>query len=305
MHDRPNHGSAPGSVLHALIREPLFHFFVLGALIFAAYAWLAPQTAQVAAERDQVVVTPGRVQQLVHVFQRTWKRRPNADEFSRLIESYLQEEIYYREAVKRGLDKDDTLVRRRMQQKMRFLSEPNEAELQPTDAELEAYLKANRAAFRTEPRIAFEQVFLRADADRQTAGARARKLLADLEQASADIDPASLGDRTLLEPRYPLNPVSGIARSFGPDFADALSALPRKEWTGPVRSPFGLHLVRITAYQPGRDPPLSEIRDQVLKKWRAKKREDFIAAEYDRMRARYDVVLPFKPEDLPRKVSQK
>jgi len=109
----------------------------------------------------------------------------------------------------------------------------------------------------------------------------------------------------LLNHRYPLTAVSGIARNFGPDFADALSALPRKEWTGPVRSPFGLHLVRITAYQPGRDPPLSEIRDQVLKKWRAKKREDFIAAEYDRMRARYDVVLPFKPEDLPRKVSQK
>ncbi len=303
MHDRPNHGRVPGSVLHALIREPLFHFFVLGALIFAAYGWFAPQTAQVAAERDQIVVTPGRVQQLVHVFQRTWKRRPNADEFSRLIESYVQEEIYYREAVKRGLDKDDTLVRRRMQQKMRFLSEPSEEELQPSEAELQSYLEANRAAFRSEPEIAFAQVFVRSNA--VDASERAQSLLARLHAGPSDLDPASLGDQTLLDHRYPLTQLSGIARNFGPDFADALSALPRKEWTGPVRSPFGLHLVRITAYQPGRDPPLSEIRDQVLKKWRAKKREDFIAAEYEQMRARYDVVLPFKPQDLPRKVSQR
>jgi hypothetical protein len=305
MPDHPNDDGANGSVFRILIREPLFHFFCLGALIFAAYGRLAPQAAPVAQQRDTIVVTPGRVQQLVHVFQRTWKRQPNPDEFNRLIERYVQEEIYYREAVKRGLDQDDTLVRRRMQQKMRFLSEPSEEELQPTKAELQSYLEANRADFRTEPKIAFEQVFVRDEDEKNVATQRAQRLLKQLQDLPRQADPATLGDRTLLNHRYPLTAVSGIARNFGPDFAEALNGLPRKEWTGPIRSPFGLHLVRISAHQSGRDPPLSEIRDAVLKEWRADKREDFIAAEYEQMRARYDVVLPFKPQDLPRKVSQK
>jgi len=300
-----DHASEQRVFFRGLLREPLFHFFVLGALIFAAYGWLGPQTAPVAQHHDTIVVTPGRVQQLVHVFQRTWKRRPNAAEFNRLIESYVQEEIYYREAVKLGLDQDDTLIRRRMQQKMRFLSEPSEAELQPTEAELETYLKANREAFRTEPRIAFDQVFVRADTDHEAAESRARKFLGELQEGPGKADPASLGDRTLLDHRYRLTSVSGIARNFGPDFADALIKLPREEWTGPIRSPFGLHLVRITASTPARDPPLSQVRDTVLQKWRAKKRKDFIAAEYEQMRARYDVTLPLEPKIDPRKVSQK
>jgi hypothetical protein len=305
MSDHPNDDGAHGSVFRGLIHEPLFHFFVLGALIFGAYAWLAPQTAQVTAEREQIIVTPGRLQQLVHVFQRTWRRPPTQAEFNRLIESYVREEIYYREAVKLGLDEDDTVIRRRMQQKMQFLSEPSEAELQPTEAELESLLQANRAGFRAEPQIAFEQFFVRVDADLEAAEARARKLLGELQEGAGKADLASLGDQTRLDHRYRLTSVSGIARHFGPDFTDALTKLPREEWTGPIRSPFGLHLVRITAYAPGRDPPLSEVRDAVLQKWRAEKRDAFIAAEYERMREGYDVVLPFEPETGPRKVSQK
>jgi hypothetical protein len=286
-----------------LLREPLFHFFIIGASIFAFYAWVTPNTTQETEERDQIVVTSGRVEQLAQLFIKTWQRPPTASELKGFIDAFVKEEVYYREAIKLGLDRDDTLIRRRMQQKMVFLSEPGDEALAATDAQLDAYLKSNRAIFQVDPQIAFEQVFINPQLAGEPADARARTLLAKLRSAPADMDITALGDRTLLNHTNPLASLAGIARSFGQDFAEALTRLPREEWTGPVASPFGLHLVRITAYHEAHDPPLAEIRDAVLLKWRAEQREAFIAAEYERLRARYTVILPFEDEQAAQKTS--
>jgi hypothetical protein len=288
--ERPSHAA---STPLRILREPLFHFLIIGALIFAFHAWVTPKTAQETAYRDRIIVTSGRVEQLAQVFAKTWQRSPTTSELNGLIEAFVKEEVYYREATRLGLDRDDTLIRRRMQQKMVFLSEPGDEALQATDAQLQAYLEAKRAFFQVDPRIAFEQVFINPRAEGEPADARARTLLAKLRGAPADMDAAALGDRTLLDHATPLTSAAEISRSFGQDFADALTRLPRKEWTGPLRSPFGLHLLRITDYREAYDPPLADIREAVLLKWRAEQREAFIAAEYERLRAQYEVVLPF------------
>ena len=114
-----------------LIREPLVHFILIGALVFGTYALIGKNADEL---RDRIVVTEGRVQQIAQVFAKTWQRPPTPEELRGLVDAYIKEEVYYREALKLGLDRDDTLIRRRMQQKMEFVTEPSGELLVADDA---------------------------------------------------------------------------------------------------------------------------------------------------------------------------
>lgn len=145
------------TILTKILREPLTHFVLIGAAVFGLYALVA---GGVGDTRDTIVVTEGRVQQLAQIFAKTWQRQPTPEELRGLVDAYVKEEVYYREALKLGLDRDDTLIRRRMQQKMEFVTEPGDSLLAADDATLQAFLDANKSDFRVEPKVAFEQVFL-------------------------------------------------------------------------------------------------------------------------------------------------
>jgi len=281
------------TVLSKIVREPLVHFVLIGAAVFGLYALVAGD--ELDSARDRIVVTEGRVQQLAQVFAKTWQRPPSPEELRGLVDAYIKEEVYYREAIKLGLDRDDTLIRRRMQQKMEFMTEPSEDALAATDAELKAYLAAHRAEFRIEPKLAFEQIFINPERSEQPAAARIEKLLTEVSVAPNGADPRSLGDPTLLPRAMPLAPVSGIDRSFGQGFGAQLAQLPLNAWSGPVKSPYGLHLVRVTVRHEGYDPPLAEVRAAVERKWRDDKRDAFRKAEYERLRDKYEIVLPDAP----------
>lgn len=284
----------PMSVLSKVIREPLVHFVLIGAAVFGFYALMAGDGQE--DVRDRIVVTGGRVEQLAKVFERTWQRPPTPEELRGLIDAFVKEEVYYREALKLGLDRDDTLIRRRMQQKLEFLTEPNDEALQADDATLQTYLDANRATFRVEPKIAFDQVFLNPDKPGEAAPVRARKSLEVLKASEPGDVPADVGDPTLLQGSMKLSPLSLVARNFGDSLAAKLTDLPENEWAGPIESPYGLHLVRVIARVDGYDPALAEIRDVVKQKWRADKRDAFQDQAYDQLLSKYDVVLPAAPE---------
>jgi len=276
--------------LARIIREPIVHFLIIGAVIFALSAHFGGD--QQAAPRDRIVVTEGRVLQLAQIFTRTWQRPPRPQELRGLIDAYVREEVYYREALKIGLDRDDTLVRRRMQQKMEFMTEPGEDALAATDAELKAYLAANRAEFHVEPKLAFEQIFINPERSEKSAAARTEKLLKEVNNTPPGVDLRSLGDPTLLPLAMPLGSLSGINRNFGQEFGEQLAQLPLNVWSGPVKSPYGLHLVRVTEHRKGYDPPLAEVRAAVENKWRTAQRDAFRKAEYERLRDKYEIVLP-------------
>ena len=275
--------------LSKIVREPLVHFVLIGAGVFGLYALVAGEDEDSA--RDTIVVTEGRVQQLAQVFAKTWQRQPTAEELRGLVDSYVKEEVYYREALKLGLDRDDTLIRRRMQQKMEFVTEPEDEVLQPDDAALQTYLKENKEKFWVEPEIAFDQVFLNPDKSGEAAPVRAEQALAVLKAAGA-ATPSTLGDPTLLPARLPLSSLSSVARTFGDAFAANLTDLPENEWAGPIKSPYGLHLVRVTERVEGYDPELADVRDAVLQNWRTDTRDAFQAQAYDDLLAQYEVVLP-------------
>jgi hypothetical protein len=273
-----------------LLREPLLHFLLLGAALFALDAWLRPAAAPAAS--TEIVVTEPRIRSLAQNFQRTWQRPPTREELDGLVESHVREEVFYREALALGLDRDDAIIRRRLQQKMEFVSEEAAALAQPTDDELAAYLKANPDAFRTERRATFSQVYLDARKRAATLDADVKRLLDALNSPGAAPDPAKLGDTLmLLETRYENATQADLARLFGAAFADALVLQPVGRWTGPIASGYGIHLVRVDLVTPGGMPALADVRPLVEREWANARRLELAKAFYDKLRAKYTVTV--------------
>jgi hypothetical protein len=280
-----------------LLREPLVHFLLLGAALFALDAWLRPAAAPAAS--TEIVVSESRIASLAQNFRRTWQRPPTKEELDGLIESFVKEEVMVREALALGLDRDDAIIRRRLQQKMEFVSEEAAASVQPTDEDLARYLAANADAFRVEARVSFAQVYLDPRRRVATLAADAKRLLDALNGARSP-DPAQLGDRLLLlEPGYENAPQAEVARLFGADFAEALVKQPVGQWVGPIPSGYGAHLVRVDALVAGGTPKLDEVRPLVEREWANARRQELGKAFYDGLRAKYTIKVPMPAAARP------
>lgn len=282
----------------AILREPLVHFLLLGAALFFLDAWLRPTAAT--AANTEIVVSEARVRNLAQNFRRTWQRPPTREEIDGLIESHIREEVMVREALALGLDRDDSIIRRRLQQKLEFVSEEAAALAKPTDEELNAYLKANAEAFRSEPRVTFVQVYLDPRKRASTIDAEARRLLDSLNRAGTNVDPAKSGDRLLLlEARYENMPQAEVARLFGSAFAEALVKQPVGRWVGPIPSGYGVHVVRLEALQLGGTPALGDVRPLVEREWANARRQEVAKAFYDKLRAKYAIKVQMPEAGKP------
>jgi hypothetical protein len=272
-------------MLRRLVKEPLTHFLALALMIFVVYAVFYPSETQ---RTDRIVVTDSSIQQLASLFARAWQRPPSTSELKELIDDYVKEEIYYREALTLGLDKDDTIIRRRLRLKMEFLSNAEAEAAIPTDMELDAYLKANPGKFEIEPMMAFRQVYLSPERRGDKIDQDATAILAGL-LTNAAMDPDTLGDATLLPSDLLMTGKMSIVQMFGREFADALDKATTGQWTGPVKSAFGLHIVRVTERKTGRIPTLGEVRDIVVREWSIEKRKAIEEARFNQLLQRYQV----------------
>jgi len=214
-----------------ILTEPLLHFAVLGALLFIANGALSNSGS---GDRGEIVITQGQIEHLAAGFARAWQRSPAPEELTGLIRDQVREEVLYREAIAIGLDQDDAIIRRRLRQKMEFISDDLAAQAEPTDAELNAYLQAHPDAFRIEPRYTFRQVYLNPQQRGNHLQRDAAQLLAQLNKQDAKTDSAQLGDALMLEPAYVANSLSDITKQFGARFAARLSELTLKQWQGLV-----------------------------------------------------------------------
>ncbi len=183
---------------------------------------------------------------------------------------------------------------------MEFISEEAAALAKPTDEELNAYLKANAEAFRSEPRVTFVQVYLDPRKRASTIDAEARRLLDSLNRAGTNVDPAKAGDRLLLlEARYENMPQAEVARLFGSGFAEALVKQPVGQWVGPIPSGYGVHVVRLEALQPGGTPALDDVRPLVEREWANARRQELAKAFYDKLRAKYAIKVQMPEAGKP------
>ncbi len=270
-------------LLPRLLREPLLHFLAIGGLIFVLFAAMSEPGPE---PTDTVVVGPERIEQLARGFQAVWRRPPTDDELRAMIDDFVREEIYYREALALGLDRNDTVVRRRLRQKMEFLTDSGAEILEPVAGELEAHLLANEKTFRRGPRLAFEQIFLGQKPGQETITRSLSALRSD-----PVTDPSTLGKRTLLPAQLGLSPSEAVDGVFGKGFFERLAKLSPGVWAGPVASAYGVHIVRIGESLAARTPPLEEIRDNVLRDWKAAKARELRELHYARLREHYVVEI--------------
>ena len=273
-----------GSVLSRSLREPLLHFVLIGAALFGLYVWVNPEAAY---DEATIVVTEERMDLLKDRFERTWNRAPSAQEVDHMVDSFIIEEIFYRQALAMGLDDNDAIIRRRLRQKMEALVMETAELLEPSDQELQAYLEENAAVFQGDPQISFEQIYISTDAPAEQVARR----VAHVQQRLAAGLPVEEVTGSML-PRH-FTAVQGFAvdRRFGQGFAARLAALPVGQWSAPLASGLGLHLVRVSDYQPASMPALAEVRSQVKREWQNARRQTLETVVLDNLKANYTIIV--------------
>ena len=182
-----------------LFREPLFHFLILGVVIFVAHGLI---TRHQTDKPGEIVVTQGAVENLVTGFTRTWQRPPTEDELRGLVSDYIREEAAYREALALGLDRDDMIVRRRLQQKLEFLSDDLATRTQPSDADLQSFLQAHKGMFQTEPLISFRQIYFNPQLHGKNLRRDATRVLDHLRIQGSHESEIDAGDPFLLQQNF-------------------------------------------------------------------------------------------------------
>jgi peptidyl-prolyl cis-trans isomerase C len=278
------------------LREPLLHFLLLGAALFAAYGYLQRGAGGGEPSR-QVVLTLDELRQLDAYFESQWQRPPTPDEFRNLVEDKVQEEILYREALAMGLDKDDTIVRRRMAQKMRFLAEDVAAAHEPTTDELKAWFEKHRDTFALPSRVSFRHLYFSPDRRGKQARDDAAQALAQLAGQPEDAPlAATLADPFMFQDYYRDRAPDYLGKEFGPQFAQAVEKLAPGSWEGPIESGFGWHLVFVDTLIPGRVPEFEEIEPDVKTAWLGEQKALAWEKAYKDMRAKYTVLLPAPPD---------
>jgi len=281
-------------VLRRIFREPLLHFVLIGLSLFGLFAILNKDSA---GPGNQIAITRADIEQLHLLFQRQWQRPPTPEELQALIEGRIREEVLYREALAIGLDRDDTIVRRRLAQKIEFLVADTAVAAQPDEAALAAYFKSNHDRYREPARLGFTHVYFSQDRRGARAVADAEAVLKRL-QATKGIprNAAALGDRFMLAYDYANKGTDELARDFGQAFADVVEKLPVGKWSGPVPSGYGIHLVYVSAREDARIPPLATVRERVTADWLTDQRKSANERVYQRLRARYQITVADMPE---------
>jgi len=274
------------------LREPLLHFLLLGLVLFLAYAYMQRGRGGVESSK-QIALSLDDLRTMDMYFQSQWHRQPTPAEFQAMVEDKVREEVLYREALAMGLDKDDTIVKRRMAQKMQFLAEDVAAAHEPSTAELKAWFEKNSKKFALPSRYSFRHLYFSPDKRGKNTRDDAAKALTKIAGQPEDSKLAvSLADPFMFQDYYGDRAPSAIAKEFGPQFAVALENVKPGSWQGPIESGYGWHLVYVDTVIPGRIPAFEEMEPDVKTAWLGEQKQQAWQKAYQEMRAKYVVLLP-------------
>ena len=283
-----------------ILREPLLHFLLLGAAIFAAYSLMSRATSD---EPGKIVITQGRLASMMESFALVRQRPPTREEWEGLIRERVREEVYYREALALGLDKEDLIIRRRLQQKMEFVSDDIVVGAPPSDADLNAYLQAHPDSFRLPQLFSFRQVFLDPERHGEHLASDTAQLLSLLKQADSTTDIAALGDPFMLDHKFDALPASEVANQFGEKFAAKLAEILPGQWQ-PVESGYGMHLVLVSKRTEGGAAALADVRDAVRREWESARQLEAKERFYQELLKRYVVTIEQPAAETVKKVAE-
>lgn len=270
-------------LLRRVLTEPLLHFVLLGGLCFFLHRFV--QRGEVTSP-EQIVVDRERIAALAAEYERVWQRPPNDDDLRHMVDGWVRDEVLYREGLAAGLDTDDSIVRRRVVQKMKVLAEGMAVDV-PAESELRSWFEKHSKAYETEPTFSLKQVYFdpqKHAADLDAVVARARTVL----EAGAS---TPVGERTMLPSKLEEASASEVARTFGSQFVQSLSTLSEGHWEGPIQSGFGVHLVKLETRTPAGIPEFSRVRQAVERDFMRERTAQASEAFYRAARARYDVQI--------------
>lgn len=277
--------------IKSVVREPLLHFALIGLGLFIWYGAVAPESS----DGQQIIISQPIQIELARQFQATWSRPPTKIEMVGLINNYIRDEILYREGVAIGLEKNDTVIKRRLRQKLEVLIEEQGNSNPATDADLNAYLAKHADEFRKPAVLTFEQIYFNptdygSNLEQAVSAAETK-----LQKGSS---PENLGSSSMLPRNIKQLPADLVTREFGEKFSSSLLALPVGSWQGPVESGFGLHLVRVLERKEGYLPELNEVRQAVAREWENERRKNALETNYQRIKKDYDVIIESDSAEL-------
>jgi hypothetical protein len=240
-------------VIKKYLQEPLLHFLVLGGLIFLFYAYVNDGFTE---EEKKIVIPQAKIEQLTYIWQKKHMRKPTKEERQEMLEGEIYAEVMSREAVKLGLDKEDGIIRRRLVQKMTFVSANLSALLEPSEVELKAYLKAHQEAFMSERQISF-----------------------------------ILKNRVILEKSHSNMSEWEVSRSYGRAFAEKLFTLPVGVWSRDISMAYGKVDVLVSDKKEAKSLPFSVLKSRLKSAWQKEEQKKLEKSFYERVKKEYDITV--------------
>lgn len=275
------------SKLSTLLREPLFHFLLLGTGIFFFYAQFSASEEK---SDQQIIITKQKIDTLANAFIKARGRAPTAEEMQQQLEYNIREQVLYREAMAMGLDQDDTIIRRRLAQKMKYLFNDLSVVSKPSDAQLQKFIEENPSKFTIPEMLSFSQVYFDPKEHGDSLDEDAKVLLEKLRTGFIK-NSMDLGDRSLLPYDFNNERKSDIRSMFGDAFMQQAFRASKNTWEGPFHSAYGLHLIYIHKRTEAQLPPLSEIRDRVEREWMSFKQHEANEIFYQSMYQHYKIII--------------
>jgi hypothetical protein len=269
-------------------REPLVHFLLIGAVLFVGI--LAARSLQ----KPVVRIDAQELGQLAGYWSTQMQRDPTNEELQGIIHERVDEEVLAREALRLGLDKDDMIVRRRLAQKMTFASEDTANLPEPDEAALRAFFEKTKADYQAPPRVTFRHQFFNSDRGKDQALERAKAALGKVGAGQGD----PLGEPFLLPLSYSDASLIDLNKDYGQDFAGVLLTAPLNQWSGPIASAYGYHLIKVDSRISAKTPTLDEVRSDVLAAYQEQARKARNAAFLDGLRKKYRVEISGIPQTV-------
>jgi len=275
-------------LLKKWLREPLIHFLIIGAALFFLYGL---QNEGFDDQNKRIVFTKADINRLVFRWEKTRQRPPTQIELNGMIEQQIREQVMYREALAMGLDKNDSIVRKRLAQKVEFISADLAEQVEPTEKDLTNHLVAHPDKFTVPGRIDFVQIYFNLNKRGESTELDATRLLAELNKYESKIDIMLAGDPSMIGQQHEQVSEYEVERLFGKDCAIKVFSLPVGSWQGPVSSGYGLHLLRVSKKTLAVQPELTAVRNKVRMEWMNQQRQVIDKAFYKSLRQRYEIVI--------------
>ena len=265
-------------MIKRILQEPLLHFLVVGALLFFYLSSTDTET------KPQVTISQGKIKQLTAQFTKTRQRTPSDDELKALIKNQIREDLAFEHGIKMGLVENDSIIKRRIQQKIEFMLNDSIASLEPSRKDLEAYLTSHKERYTIAPIYSFKHIYINPQKhdDIDT-------FIEELQNQDLNKNYKNLGDSIILEGRYTHISTAQIARLFGSKFANSLDTISLNRWQGTIESGYGMHLVFIENKIPKHLAKLEEVEAQLRRDFRVDAQKKALNAFYDELKKEYIV----------------